>query len=247
MAEKGLDWTGRTVDVVGKENLSEPYLKLNPKGVIPTLVDDGEAIIESTFINEYLDDRYPDPPLRPNDPVARARMRLWPRLVDDEVHTANAAITWPILIRPVWQRLEREEIDRRLKLVPDPARRKRQESFLAHGLQAPEFAAALRVFLAAFRKADAALEADYLCGDRMSLADCALLPYAQSLYQYGIHDKFFARFPRVGAWFDRCRTRPSWENAIVLQATANRWREIRAAGEAVRPHIEAELAKIGGE
>jgi len=45
--------------------------------VVPTLVDNGTVIIESTVINEYLDDAYLEPRLKPLDVVGRARMRLW--------------------------------------------------------------------------------------------------------------------------------------------------------------------------
>ena len=69
---KGLDWEAVRVDLFKAEQYDPEYLKLNPKGVVPTLVHDGTPVIESTLICEYLDDTFPDPPLIPNDP-ARAR------------------------------------------------------------------------------------------------------------------------------------------------------------------------------
>ena len=59
------------------------YLAINPIGRVPTLVlDDGRALPESEVICEYLEDAYPDPPLRPADPWARAQVRLISRLCD---------------------------------------------------------------------------------------------------------------------------------------------------------------------
>ncbi|HEY2357208.1 MAG TPA: glutathione S-transferase family protein [Phenylobacterium sp.] len=59
------------------------YLKINPIGRVPTLVlDDGRALPESEVICEYLEDAYPEPSLRPTDPVERARMRLISRICD---------------------------------------------------------------------------------------------------------------------------------------------------------------------
>ena len=59
------------------------YLTLNPIGRVPALVlDDGRALPESETICEYLEDLYPDPPTRPADPWARARMRLLNRICD---------------------------------------------------------------------------------------------------------------------------------------------------------------------
>ena len=83
LAEKGIDWVNRPVDLGAGENLTPEYLAINPNGVVPTLVHDGTVILESTFINEYLDEVFPDPPLRPADPAAKARMRGWGKMADD--------------------------------------------------------------------------------------------------------------------------------------------------------------------
>ena len=61
---------------------SAEYKKLNPTGKVPALEVDGVVIPESEVINEYLEDRFPTPSLRPADPQARARMRLLSRFAD---------------------------------------------------------------------------------------------------------------------------------------------------------------------
>ena len=75
LAEKGLAWTGHYLDILTGEQFDPAYLKLNPKGVVPTLVDDGDVIRESTLICEYLDEKFPDTPLKPESPVDKVRMR----------------------------------------------------------------------------------------------------------------------------------------------------------------------------
>ena len=77
LAEKGLPWTGVHVDLAGKENLRPEYLKLNPQGVVPTLVHRGVPVVESSVICEYLDEAFPEPPLMPGDPLIRAEIRNW--------------------------------------------------------------------------------------------------------------------------------------------------------------------------
>ena len=76
MCEKGLDWQTVTVDLFKAEQFDPEYLKLNPKGVVPTIVHDGNPVSESTLICEYLEDVFPEPRLVPTDPIRRARMRL---------------------------------------------------------------------------------------------------------------------------------------------------------------------------
>ena len=65
LAEKGLDYTSHPVDLIAGEQHAPAYIKLNPNHVVPTLVDDGAVLIESTLINEYLDEAFPEPPMRP--------------------------------------------------------------------------------------------------------------------------------------------------------------------------------------
>ena len=78
LAEKGLDWESRHVDIFAFENYEPAYTALNPKAVVPTLDHDGKVLIESNIILEYLEDVFPnDTPLRPQDPFARSTMRLW--------------------------------------------------------------------------------------------------------------------------------------------------------------------------
>ena len=84
LAEKGLDWEKHHVDLQQKENLRTEYLKLNPLGVVPTLVHDGRPVIESTVMCEYVDEVWPgEPRLSPDDPVERAEMRAWLRFIDE--------------------------------------------------------------------------------------------------------------------------------------------------------------------
>ena len=70
-AEKGLEWTGHYIDILKGEQFTSAYLKLNPKGVVPTLVHAGHVFWESTLMCEYLDEVFPDPPLKPADGIVR--------------------------------------------------------------------------------------------------------------------------------------------------------------------------------
>ena len=76
MAEKGLSWEGIWVKLGKMEQKSPEHLKRNPYGKIPVIDDDGKLLFESCIINEYLDEKYPNPPLQPKDPYLRARGRI---------------------------------------------------------------------------------------------------------------------------------------------------------------------------
>lgn len=76
LAEKGLSWEGMRVRLANKEQKNADFLQLNPYGKIPVLVEDGKVLFESCIINEYLDEKYPNPPLMPKDPYLRGRGRI---------------------------------------------------------------------------------------------------------------------------------------------------------------------------
>ena len=59
LEEKTLDWVGHHIDLGKKENITEEYFGINPKGVVPTLVYDGEVVVESNDILLYLEEKFP--------------------------------------------------------------------------------------------------------------------------------------------------------------------------------------------
>jgi len=70
--EKGLEVREHLLTLRGDQH-DPVYRKLNPNGVVPTLVHDGKPVIESSLILYYLDDAFPQPPLMPREPLLRHR------------------------------------------------------------------------------------------------------------------------------------------------------------------------------
>lgn len=115
LAEKSLSWDGIPVRLANKEQKKPEFLKLNPYGKIPVLVDDGQVLFESCIINEYLDEKYPDPPLMPKDPYLRGRGRV---LVDYALNYAHEPY-WALrgeMRKPAAERNEKVIEDKRNEL-----------------------------------------------------------------------------------------------------------------------------------
>src|ERR1700680_20480 len=110
LKEKGLDFVSHYVDLLRFEQHRDDFVKLNPSGQVPVLVHDGAVITESTVINEYLDEVFPEPPLHSDDPVARARMRVWSKFVDEYFCPALSMIGWHHMVRIVAKRLKKNEL-----------------------------------------------------------------------------------------------------------------------------------------
>jgi glutathione S-transferase len=83
LAEKDLSYETVPVDLQAGEQKRPDFLKLNPFGKVPVLIDDEVIVYDSTIINEYLEDEYPHPQLMPADSAARARVRTFEDYADN--------------------------------------------------------------------------------------------------------------------------------------------------------------------
>lgn len=77
LAEKNIEWQNHLINLLSFENLQPSYIRLNPKGVVPTLIHDGQAITDSVAIVRYLDEQFPQPPLIPADFKLQEKMNDW--------------------------------------------------------------------------------------------------------------------------------------------------------------------------
>ncbi len=243
LAEKGLEPTHHWIDLMAGEQHDPEYVKLNPNHVVPTLVHDGRVLIESTLINEYLEDAFPEPSCAPADPADRHGMRLWTKRIDGQVHPNAGVITFGIGTRPMILQRTQEEIDATIEAIPDPANRARRRSVIENGVKAPEMKAAFSAFTAMLDDMDAAL-ADHAClaGDDWSLADACVLPYVLRLDHLAMTPLIDAR-PRAAAWYQRMQERPSFQTAVAAFVPEPLIEGFRANGRAVWADVEALVAE----
>jgi glutathione S-transferase len=204
LAEKQLPWDEVRLNLRKGEQFAPQYLKLNPKAVVPTLVHDQAVVRESTVINEYLEDYFPDPALRPAEPLHRARMRLLVKAIDDEVHPAIGVLSYAIFLRhQMNEKMSAAELEQHFRRVADPARRARQQQTHAEGLKSPGAGPALAALLRFVSQlGDALAKHTWLAGDSYSLADAAAVPYmvrARALHL----STLWADRGEVAGWLDR--------------------------------------------
>lgn len=84
---KGIDHQLVPVNLLEGEQRGDEYLKINPLGLVPALrLDDGTVLTQSTAILEWLEEAYPDKPLLPRDPVAKAQVRAWVNTIACDIH-----------------------------------------------------------------------------------------------------------------------------------------------------------------
>jgi len=197
------------------EQVSPAYLALNPKGVVPTIVHDGNPVIESTIILEYLEDALPETPLRPDAPLDRAAMRIWTKMPDDGLHAACGTVSFAAAFAgQVLAFHGRAALDDRLAKLPDRARAARQTELFDKGLEAsfvPEHVRLQDKILAEMEQT--LFGRPWLAGEAFSIAECAMLPYLWRLERLNLAQMWADR-PKIADWFARSKARPSWDKAM---------------------------------
>ncbi|MBX9826519.1 MAG: glutathione S-transferase family protein [Xanthobacteraceae bacterium] len=214
LAEKNLPWESRFVDLMRLDQLKPDYLRLNPNAVVPTLVHDGRAIWESSFINEYLDETFPEVPLVPKDAHARARMRYWVKFEDDVLHPVIRPASFNLMIRKAIAALPKEHVEARLANHPNPSRA--ADFKAAAGKPADTRAveeATVRIKAAIDRMDQWLAQNKWLAGEGYSLADVAAAPFIDRLEELNFVG-FWEGRPALQDWIARIKARPAYQKAI---------------------------------
>ena len=217
--EKGLEWEGEIIRLRERDQHAPEYLALNPFGLVPMLDHDGRIVVESNVINEYVDDVFDGPNLKPDDPYKRAQMRVWTRMTDENIHAAAGVITTSIAYRNVPS--HGNQISGQL----DPYKQARKIASFEDGIDNVHFRTAMRRYDILMDQIEAALGGDgpgkalagggpdWLIGD-YSLADVAMAPYMERLHCLEL-DFLWEDKPRVAAWYQRLKARPAYQAAII--------------------------------
>ena len=111
------------------------YLKLNPNGVVPTLIHDGVPITESSLILYYIDDAFPEPPLMPKPPRQRHRVRMYNKLIDEYVHNSCTILTFATAFRPAFLKMTPEARQAEINKTPLKRRAECKRSVIERGLE----------------------------------------------------------------------------------------------------------------
>ncbi len=252
LAEKRLPWQSHIV-ILGLDGGQAPpgsltqhdpaYLKLNPNGVVPTLVHDGRTIIESTVILEYLEDAFPQTPLRPTDPLSRAIMRLWMKRLDEGLHAAAGVLMNAVGYRYRYLNMSPAQLETYLAEVRDPDKRAVKRQVIEQGTDAPQVAGALRRFQTVLEDIDARLREEglWLCGETYSLADAAYTPYLFRLETMQMSELWEDALPHVRDWYRRIRERPSFHEGVIAPAIQSNLSLLKERGELEWPKLRTKL------
>ncbi len=167
------------VDLKAGEQKKPDFLRLNPYGKVPVIIDGQTVIYESCIINEYLEEKYPDRRLMPDDFAKRARIRI---LIDYGLNH----------FAPPYQKLREE-----LRWKPE---KERDRQVIEE---------AVRNLVNLFQRFEREIgDNSYLAGD-FSLLDAALIPRYLRMEKWAVGIFPNSSLPRMGAWLQRMEQRSS--------------------------------------
>ena len=245
MDEKGLPWEGVYIDILKGEQFDPEYLKLNAKGVVPTLVHDNTVIPDSTVIIEYLDQISPENSVHPTDPWERAQARYWTKAVDEDLHPACGAVTFVCSHRhTVLKNLGEEGVKKFLASTPPMSVtsdwKSQKDAFTRFGFDAPGATEKVKLYDTYLQKMEAALRGgnDWLVGNKFSIADIAMTPYVNRLAMMAMRGMWEnGRLPHVEKWFARIEARPNFKKCLIDWIPEDLANDLRENGTKSWPEV----------
>ena len=219
---KGIEWQPHIVDLLANENLSPRFLGINPRGLVPVLIDNGDVHIESNDIMLHLEDKYPSPSLMPED--RREEMESMLRFEDD-LHMDLRTLSFRFLFVPDKPPKTSDDLDRYAHtgsgtvLGTRDEHKEREiaywESYAREGISDEMACAAAGRFRTALDAVESRLaHAPFLCGDTLSLVDIAWVVYCNRLSLSGYPMRRL--HSRLATWYGDLAKRQEFASELAL-------------------------------
>jgi len=218
LKEKGLDFESVYIDLHKFDQHQPWFTAINPEGQVPVLDHDGAIVTHTTVINEYLDDAFPDAaPLRPADPLGKARMRYWNKFVDEHVMNFVSMHGWHRMVGVIARGVETGEFEKLLERIPLHEQREKWRTARS-GFSDADLANATRKIEVAVDKVEAQLgQTPWLAGDMFTLADINFYCHCGMMVERMFPEMDIAgRAPNLVDWRDRVTARPGVAAALEM-------------------------------
>jgi glutathione S-transferase len=219
LIEKQLPFRSRYLDLLELQQHQPEFLELNPRGQVPVLVHAGRTLTESGLVMEFLEDAFPQRPLRPEPLAAQYQVRFWLKYVAERMAPYVALLGWRAITRPTLTDVMRERARRTIAALP----RDRQSVWakaLDDAYSDEEIELARESLGAAAAKLESALaRSPWLAGESYSLADIALVPTVRAMRAV-VPDMLDATRSRLTLeWLGRIEARPAVRAALTHART----------------------------
>jgi glutathione S-transferase len=236
LSEKRVPWENHFYSLPRGDHLTDAFFELNPKGVVPVLVHNGLVVNESNDIIEYLDETFPEPPLRPSAPKLKAQMHgLMESAADFHVHIAALSIEFLFNAKPY----SKEFFLKRAKYHGGKIDFIAEQIFdlQTYTVKTEAIKKAITATKRAFSELNSILEDSrpWLLGDQFTLADISWAVQVHRLNNTGL--KEIEAHPNLSRWHSNLEKRNSviegmlnWETPEAYALFAQYIAQRRSAG-----------------
>jgi glutathione S-transferase len=224
LEEKGVKWQSRYIDLFKFDQLTPEYLRINPDGVVPTLVHNGQPILESSVINEYIDAAFEGPALVPPNPIDAAKMRMFVKACDD----GFSSIVKLTMVKYILPKLKNRWGDESLREHANKRPTRFYQDVHSRAIRGEisntelnECELVITNLLDLLERTLAASASSHGGNERwvvgsFSLADIAVAPYMYRLYALGKGRYWSEQHrPHVHAWYERISHRAAFITAAT--------------------------------
>jgi glutathione S-transferase len=221
--EKGLAFESAYVDLHKFEQHEPWFVAINPDGQVPVLDHDGAIITQTSVINEYLEDAFPDAPaLRSDTPLGNAGMRYWNKFIDEHVMNYVSMWGWHRFVGVLARGIESGEFERLVERIPLHEQREKWRTARS-GFSEADLANAKRKVAVALEKVEAQLSrTQWLAGEIYTLADINFFAHCGMYVGRMFPDLSDpAKHPRMEAWRQRIADRPAVREALAMPDHTN--------------------------
>jgi len=217
--EKRLPFEDIVLDIgKAQEHLKPEYLILNPNGVVPTLIDNESVITDSSVICEYLDEKYPEFKLSPNDIVLRAKMRAWMRYIEEVPTTAVRFPSFNMGFLPRYEGLSDEEFKELFANIR-PIRKQFYLRMGPKGFDNKDILSSLEQIKRTCERMSEALKiGPWILGKQFTLADVIITPLIDRMHDLGFGEIWKLNYPRVQDWYELIQERESFKKTFYPQS-----------------------------
>jgi glutathione S-transferase len=208
---KGQPFAEEKLDLLAGDQLKPDYLALNPNGVVPTLDHDGEIVIDSSVIIEYLDEVVPQASFTPRDPVKRGRMRSLMRFIDEMPAAAVRIPTFNLAFLPRFAAMTEDEFVAFAE--SKPLRKEFMMAMGRTGFPEKEMDGAMGRLRRSYERMDESIKESggpWLLGQDITLADVSVMPAMVRMADLN-RESDWADLPRVVKWYEMIRAEPAFK------------------------------------
>ena len=247
LAEKGVDFMHRVLDRDAGDLVTPAYLAMNPNAVVPTMVHEGQVIIESSIIMTYCEEAFEGPRLLPDDALLRARIAAWMKKADDLYLPATGAVTYGVFRRKEVLTKTAEQLAVYYADIPDETRRAARRQVVEQGIMAPATQKGIKTLYQMLSDMEDALaEQRFLSGETYGLADAALTPFVSRLEELSFAF-LWEGFPHLKDWWQAIKARPSFGTVFNAYPNEARKHGLRTSGEEVGDIVRGIISDIAGD